>query len=65
MNEIFHDVSSIDYPVIDADAHVNEPPDLWQRTIGAEFKCQADVHDVEIRSFRRIRCPVQIAFEVF
>ena len=30
MSELFRDVASIDYPIIDADAHVNEPPDLWQ-----------------------------------
>ena len=28
--DLFHEVASIDYPIIDADAHVNEPPDLWQ-----------------------------------
>ena len=30
MTDSFHDVGSIDYPIIDADAHVNEPPQLWQ-----------------------------------
>jgi hypothetical protein len=27
VSNLFYDVSSIDYPIIDADAHVNEPPD--------------------------------------
>ena len=27
-NQPFVDAGSIDYPIIDADAHVNEPPDL-------------------------------------
>lgn len=26
---VFHDFRSIDYPIIDADAHVQEPADLW------------------------------------
>lgn len=25
----FRDAASITYPIIDCDAHVNEPPDLW------------------------------------
>ena len=28
--DLFYEVASIDYPIIDSDAHVNEPPDLWQ-----------------------------------
>ncbi|MEZ5504328.1 MAG: amidohydrolase family protein, partial [Halioglobus sp.] len=28
-SDVFHDFRSINYPVIDADAHVQEPPDLW------------------------------------
>jgi predicted TIM-barrel fold metal-dependent hydrolase len=28
----------IDYPIIDADAHVNEPPDTWEGRIPAKFK---------------------------
>lgn len=32
-NELFWEISSIDYPIIDADAHVNEPPDLWQKRV--------------------------------
>jgi hypothetical protein len=27
---LFSEVASIDYPIIDADAHVYEPPDVWQ-----------------------------------
>jgi predicted TIM-barrel fold metal-dependent hydrolase len=39
--DLFHDVSSIDYPIVDADAHVNEPPDLWQDAVPAKWKERA------------------------
>ena len=29
MGELFHGVRGLDVPIIDADAHVQEPPDLW------------------------------------
>src|SRR4029453_2839177 len=32
-SDLFYEVASIDYPIIDADAHVNEPPDLWQTRV--------------------------------
>ena len=41
MSEIFHELASIDYPIIDADAHVNEPPDLWQERVPARLKERA------------------------
>ncbi len=41
MSAVFHDFRSIDYPVIDADAHVNEPPDLWQERVPARWKERA------------------------
>lgn len=41
MSEAFSDVSSIDYPILDADAHVNEPPNLWQDTVPAKWKERA------------------------
>src|SRR5436190_15046070 len=31
----------IDYPIIDADAHVNEPPDLWQERVPSHLKERA------------------------
>ena len=31
--ELFQTVGSIDYPIVDADSHVNEPPDLWQESV--------------------------------
>jgi len=34
----FETTSSIDYPIVDADAHVNEPPDLWQDTLPAHLR---------------------------
>ena len=41
MSELFHEVASIDYPIIDSDAHVNEPPDLWQARVPARLKHRA------------------------
>jgi predicted TIM-barrel fold metal-dependent hydrolase len=40
-SDLFHDVSSIDYPIVDADAHVNEPPELWQEAVPAKWKERA------------------------
>jgi predicted TIM-barrel fold metal-dependent hydrolase len=39
-SELFHDVRSIDYPIIDADAHVQEPPDLWESRAPARLKAR-------------------------
>jgi len=36
--ELFHDFRTIDYPVIDADAHVQEPQDLWTNDPPASLK---------------------------
>jgi predicted TIM-barrel fold metal-dependent hydrolase len=33
MAEPFVEVASIDYPILDADAHVYEPPDVWQTRV--------------------------------
>jgi hypothetical protein len=41
MSEIFSEVASIDYPILDADAHVNEPPDLWQSRVPARLRGRA------------------------
>ena len=41
MNDLFYDSASIDYPIIDADAHVNEPPNLWQDSVPAKWKERA------------------------
>jgi hypothetical protein len=38
MSEIFSEVASIDYPILDADEHVNEPPDLWQSRVPARLR---------------------------
>ena len=40
-NELFYDFASIDYPILDADAHVNEPPDLWQSRVPEKWKARA------------------------
>ncbi len=41
MSNIFRDAYSIDYPIIDADSHVNEPPELWQERVPAKWKDRA------------------------
>jgi predicted TIM-barrel fold metal-dependent hydrolase len=41
MSELFSDISSIDYPILDADAHVNEPPNLWQDAVPSKWKDRA------------------------
>jgi predicted TIM-barrel fold metal-dependent hydrolase len=40
-NDLFYDLSTIDYPIIDADAHVNEPPLLWQERVPQKWKARA------------------------
>jgi len=37
----FCEVASIDYPIIDADAHVYEPPDVWQTRVPAALRTRA------------------------
>ncbi len=37
-SELFHDFHSIDYPIIDSDGHVQEPPDLWISRAPAKLK---------------------------
>jgi predicted TIM-barrel fold metal-dependent hydrolase len=39
--DLFHDFGSIDYPILDADAHVNEPPNLWQEGVPAKWRERA------------------------
>jgi predicted TIM-barrel fold metal-dependent hydrolase len=41
MSEPFRDFARIDYPIVDCDSHVNEPPDLWQERVPAKFKDRA------------------------
>ncbi len=41
MSELFRDVASLDYPIIDCDSHVNEPPDLWQERVPARLRDRA------------------------
>ena len=38
MTRIFSGIQEIDYPVIDSDAHVNEPPDLWVANAPARLR---------------------------
>ena len=39
--DLFSDAHSIDYPIIDSDAHVQEPPDLWQSRAPEKLKSRA------------------------
>ena len=39
--QLFSEVASIDYPILDADAHVNEPPDTWQGRVPAKLRDRA------------------------
>ncbi len=39
--DLFHEVASIDYPIIDADAHVYEPPDVWQARVPQALRDRA------------------------
>jgi predicted TIM-barrel fold metal-dependent hydrolase len=41
MSDLFSEVASIDYPIIDADAHVYEPPDVWQARVPARLRERA------------------------
>jgi len=41
MSEAFRDVASIDYPIVDCDSHVNEPPDLWLERVPAKYRDRA------------------------
>ena len=41
MSEIFHDAASLDYPIVDADSHVNEPPTLWVERVPKKWRDRA------------------------
>ncbi|MDQ1533432.1 MAG: hypothetical protein QOF28_1193 [Actinomycetota bacterium] len=41
MKTHFSDMFDLDVPIIDADAHVNEPPDLWQTRVPARWRDRA------------------------
>src|SRR6185436_19954882 len=41
MPEPFAGVASIDYPIVDADAHVYEPPDVWQDRVPHALRSRA------------------------
>jgi predicted TIM-barrel fold metal-dependent hydrolase len=40
-SDLFWEVGGIDYPIVDADAHVNEPPDLWLDRVPARWRQRA------------------------
>jgi predicted TIM-barrel fold metal-dependent hydrolase len=64
MSEPFYDAASIDYPIIDSDAHVNEPPDLWTERVPAKLRDRApfvkhsDAGDLWIFDAGREKWPV-------
>lgn len=41
MERVFRQFSDLGCPVIDADAHVNEPPDLWEKHVPAKWRDRA------------------------
>jgi predicted TIM-barrel fold metal-dependent hydrolase len=41
VSDLFSDIASIDYPILDADAHVNEPPNLWQDAVPGKWRDRA------------------------
>jgi predicted TIM-barrel fold metal-dependent hydrolase len=41
MSDLFFEVASIDYPIVDADAHVYEPPEVWQARVPARLRERA------------------------
>src|SRR5215831_19888900 len=41
MSDAFYEVASIDYPIIDADAHVYEPADVWQARVPQRLRGRA------------------------
>jgi predicted TIM-barrel fold metal-dependent hydrolase len=41
MSAPFRDVASIDYPIVDCDSHVNEPPELWQERVPSHLRERA------------------------
>jgi predicted TIM-barrel fold metal-dependent hydrolase len=40
-SSLFREVASIDYPILDADAHVYEPPDVWQQRVASGLRARA------------------------
>jgi len=41
MSERFTQVASLEYPIIDADAHVYEPPEVWQERVPQRWRARA------------------------
>ena len=39
--DLFQDAGSIDYPILDCDAHVNEPPDTWTTRVPSKLRDRA------------------------
>ena len=64
MTDTFSDIANLDYPIIDADAHVNEPPDTWSARVPAKWRERAprvervDGADIWVFDGGRERWPV-------
>lgn len=41
MSAVFQEVASIDSPILDADAHVYEPPDVWRARVASRWRARA------------------------
>ena len=41
MTDAFSTASSVDYPIVDSDAHVYEPPDVWQERVSTRLRSRA------------------------
>ncbi|HEV3452938.1 MAG TPA: amidohydrolase family protein [Acidimicrobiia bacterium] len=41
MERTFRSIADLDVPIVDADAHVNEPPDLWQDRVPPQWRDRA------------------------
>ena len=50
MSDGFRDTASIDYPILDCDAHVNEPPDLWLSRVPATLRWVTSPSSFSIRT---------------
>jgi predicted TIM-barrel fold metal-dependent hydrolase len=57
-------VATDDLVICDADLHVMEPPDLWQRYIAPEFRHAAPVGMTELRRDIRVKVKSQVLLRV-
>ena len=58
--DLFHDVSCIDYPIVDADSHVMEPDDLFDRYCADSASVEANVAAAVVRATAATATPEQL-----